>query len=112
MFNVIKNKSPLLRRPRGKVFDTVTHKSVFEPDEIIDQRVDYRAMSIGSQIANGTLDSNLDFSNYGANPLDMADKIQSSIADFNEQLDVQDVTKKAQEEFDNMVKDLGFETNN
>lgn len=106
MFKIFKNNSCLIPRPRAKIFDPANKKTVTEPDDVIDPRIDFRALSIESQIVNGTVNKSADFGNFGANPLDMSDAISASMQDFNNRLDEIDLENAKKQEFDNLIKSL------
>ena len=101
--NVIKNTSPCCSPALGKIFDSQSKQLVIEPGVIIDEKIDYRSMSIDVQLENGTIGERVDFSTFGSNKLDMADRISFVSSEINEVLDKQDLEQKKREEIENLI---------
>lgn len=103
---VTKNHCPCSPRVFGKIFDSGTSRVVQEPEQPIDPTIDYRSMSIQSQLENGILDDSVDMSNFGANPLDVSDEVTRFAEFMNKKLDDYDLSeqdRKRTEEFINSL---------
>lgn len=109
---VTKNSTPYSPRVFGKIFDVGSSRVVSEPEQPIDPSIDYRSMSIQSQMENGILDDNVDMSNFASNPLDMSDSVTRFAEFMNKKLDDYQLSaedRKRTEEFINSLSSSSAE---
>lgn len=101
-----KNHTSCSPRVFGKIFDSGTSRVVQEPEQPIDPSINYRSMSIQSQMENGILDDSVDMSNFGVNPLDVLDEVTRFAQFMNKKLDDFDMSEQDRKRTEELINSL------
>lgn len=90
----IKNGTTPVPLRATKVYDPTLKVLVNEPNEVIEQSVDYRSMMLRSQIENGTLGRHTDFSTFGVNALDAQETLSNISSGICRDIERNELTAK------------------